>query len=495
MVSGLQSRQRLAWLLRSNRLLGPVAEFRSARRFADAFREDDRPALAPSQVTRWETGQTSVNAAVVRRYEHLLGLPADSLATVGEAVAMFLDGPVDDTGRDHQLGPRALHELLERARTSGAMTGHDWWCLTVLVSSHPELVLHPPELWRSITDTLLDELVRAEHGSWYTRQGAMVRLLAHPASTQHAVEACIDMADDRNNPVFIEPVSLLDAARHEKANRYVLEQLSAPFNDPSLQGALLAATAKLRRGHYAAQDRVAVGRAVRDLHQKYERHPAIRPLVDTLHRTLTSARVQGPPPETNAWVTRIAAETEAQLETATACTDPVLAELIREALFDDNADARLYAAALLSVTPYRRPLAETLINALAKKVSTRADLLVERVLRLLTRLRATHHQRWVGRLLTDGSASAHVRHAAIWAASHSVNRRDELDWQAVLRHQMNLFALRPSPLDQDMIRGLVYNIGAEAHIGLLDLLSTQPTFPADIRPITRWWRTRVTAMA
>jgi hypothetical protein len=432
---------------------------------------------------------------VVRRYEQLLELPADSLVTVGEAVTMFLDGPVGDTGLDHRPDHGALHELLERARVPGAMTGHDWRRLTVLVSSCPGLVLHPLELWRSIAETLLDELVRAEHRSWYIRQGAMVRLLAHPASTQHAVEACIDMANDRNNPVFIEPISLLDAARHDKANRYVVDQLSAPYNDPSLQGALLAATAKLRRGHYAAQDRRTLGRVVGHLHQKYGQHPAIRPLMDDADRTLRFARVHEPTAQATAWATRIAAKTEAQLGIATARADQVLAELIAEALFDDNADARLYAAALLCMTPYRTPLTETLIDVLATKVSVRADLLVERVLRLLTWLRATHHQRWVGRLLTDGAASAHVRHAAAWAASHSASRRDEFDWQAVLRQQTNLFALRPSPLDQDIIRGLVYSIGTEAHIGLLDRLSAQPAFPADIRPIATWWRTRVTAMA
>ena len=101
---------------------------------AEAFRLDDRPALAPSQVTRWETGQIAADATVVRRHENLLALPDDSLTIVGEAYATFLDGPVSSAEQDHQFDDDSLHELLERASTTGAMGGRDWRKLALLIS-------------------------------------------------------------------------------------------------------------------------------------------------------------------------------------------------------------------------------------------------------------------------------------------------------------------------------------------------------------------------
>jgi hypothetical protein len=491
-MPSVQTRRRLAWLLRVNRILGNIPQFISARRFADAFRQDGQPALSPSQVTRWETGQVMASSAIISRYEVLLGLPSDSLLIVSEAYATFVDGPLTRSASTKRTDDQALHALLDRASTSGAMTGHDWRELAVLVNSRPDLVLHPPRLWRSITETLLNELVCAEHEAWHVRQGAMSRLLAHSTSSPYAVDACVDMVEDRDNPVFIEPISLLDAAHCDRASRFVVTEVIEPRNEPSLHGALLAAASKLRRGHFAMWERRELDQAVGRLARDYERHMVLKPLIDDLADALHRGHKLNRTAATIGWAHRIAVSTQTQLSAADGRTDDVLADLVGEALFAINADSRLYAAALLGTSPYRDALVIALTDTLGKVVIVRDDLLVERVLRLLTRLRATGHQRWADQLLLNRAASPQARHAAAWAASHSVGRRDDAVWRAILRHQIMTFAARPSPLDQDILRGLVYSIGAESHGRLLDLIVSHPAIPASMRQLAAWWRRHTT---
>jgi hypothetical protein len=82
-------RRLLAWLLRSNRMLGEDEHLRSARRYAAEFRAD--LAMSSSQATRWETGQIAVDPSVVHRYESMLNLPR--LSTVPhEAARRFMNG-------------------------------------------------------------------------------------------------------------------------------------------------------------------------------------------------------------------------------------------------------------------------------------------------------------------------------------------------------------------------------------------------------------------
>ncbi|MEU4518912.1 hypothetical protein AB0F52_09360 [Amycolatopsis sp. NPDC024027] len=51
----------------------------------------------------------------------------------------------------------------------------------------PGLFLHPPELWREVAETLLNELVVAEHEAWVARQEEMSLLSQHPIGRDHAV--------------------------------------------------------------------------------------------------------------------------------------------------------------------------------------------------------------------------------------------------------------------------------------------------------------------
>lgn len=482
-----RSNERLAWLLRVNRVLGEESQFRSARRFAAAFRLGSGGVLSPSQVTRWETAQTSVSGAVIERYENLLGLPQHSLSTAHEAAATFLDGPVAPNRRAGGID-HGLHELLERACSRGDMRSSDWRRLTGLINDRLDLVLHPPDLWRDITGALLDELVVSQHDAWFARQEAMNRLMAHPASAPHAIATCIEMADDIHSPVFIEPISLLDAANHPVANSYVAQELREPRNKHSMQGALLAVTSKLRRGHYSPEQRMRLAESIEDLHRSHARHPAVGPLLDDVVAVLSCGSSQIFPHTTNALVRRLAEDATSHIDVPMENVDRMLSQLIAEALFSRNSDACLYAAGLIVATPYRVPVANAVANAVKQRAHLRDELFVERGLRLLTRLRTTDHQTLISRFLQDPTATAHTRHAAVLAAGHSASPLDEAVWQTITQQQLALFTTRPTALDPDILRGLVYSVGTAGHAPLLAELVTHPSVPSQIRRLALWWQ-------
>ena len=249
--SPLQRTRYVGWLLRVNRLFGTDKALRSGREFARVFRHDGETPLAPSHVTRWENGQLVTGHGILRRYEHLLGIAPELLVSLNDAMAR-LDGV--DTSKyfvareDNDRMREDLHRLLERARTPAAMSGAQWSYLTELVALQPNLVLHPPSLWRDLAGQLLSELSVAVFGEWWQRQEAMSRLLQHPHASPHAIAACIELANDPDSPVVIEPMSLLEAANHPVSNHYILDQVGNPNDHRALHGALLALVRKVSQG-------------------------------------------------------------------------------------------------------------------------------------------------------------------------------------------------------------------------------------------------------
>jgi hypothetical protein len=248
----------VGWLLRANRTQSPDASLRSGRTFAAAF----RPGLAPSHITRWETGGLLASRATVRRYEQLLGLPAESLVTVRDALYRTLPAtrrpsPVVAAPLDTRL-----HELLEAATSTSPLTGHEWGELTELIESRPGLVLHPPGLWPTVAGKLLDELTRHEGTAWLQRQEAASRLLEHPTAGPHMVRACVDLIDDPSSPAVVEPLALMDVVADPVGNAYVLNQLESPDSDRHHRGALLAVVRKIEDGHFEGDQWARLCRAI-----------------------------------------------------------------------------------------------------------------------------------------------------------------------------------------------------------------------------------------
>ncbi|MGZ3146651.1 hypothetical protein ACVDFE_32595 [Lentzea chajnantorensis] len=481
---GRRTRRRQAWLLRTNRILGRRDEFRSARSFARAFRADGKSALSPSQITRWEKGESFAAGTVLHRYEALLQVPGRMLTVANEAARWFLNDE-QPTTEGGDLPDAALHELLDRACVPGAMEGTDWRDLTRAVAARPDLLLHPPRLWAAIAENLLGELVIAEQTEWLVRQEAMSRLLEHRASAPHALDICTGMADDRATPVCIEPISLLDNSVLPSASRYVLAQLRDPDGVRALHGALLAAVAKVRRGHFTVTETAELRHLATALLAEGHDHPLVTPMAVELGHVL---RLRGTPEPVvdNRVSAHLALTAQARSAAAEPGVDEVLAELVGEAMFRQNPDARLYATALITATPYREPLATAVTDWLAAG-DLRDELLVERGLGLLNKLGAPTHRVLVRALLLDPALSARNRHAAAWASTHSPGRLDEGVWRAIVATQTALFRNRPSPLDDDILRGLVYSIGTDAHRCLLREMHADTRVPAQARALAAWW--------
>jgi hypothetical protein len=521
---GLSAQKRVGWLLRANRRLGPVREFRTGREFARCFRPDRTDPLAPSHVTRWETGQLRADRAVVARYESLLGLPDHYLTAVCDAVlrfscdrpgARYLSPPPDPL-RDPDAAERAdqrLHELLYRAEQPGTMAGGDWSELASAVHGRPDLFLHPPGLWRTLAQHLLTELIDAEDLAWLTRQEALSKLLEHPRACRYVVQACIETAEDPDTPAFIEPISLLDVTPHAAANRYVLDQVHRPNNERSLQGALMAATRKVRAGHFrSAEEWSCLIGAVHEALNQSVRHPAVAPLAMDLGRTLVRRtplasvlrrdlnegpeawRAQphrrGATGEVEAVCERLAVDTIARLPDELGDRDDVLPLLIEEMLFSPNFDERLYSTMLVSATPYREPLAQALMR-MATGLLRRDEALASAVLRCLTMLNTTAHRHLVYRTLTDPRASLSVSHAAAWATPHCAGPQEEAAWRRMLDVQFARWQASPTQLGAEILHGLTYGIGTDGHSALLDEIRANPRMPQMARVMAAWWLTNL----
>jgi hypothetical protein len=256
----------VGWLLRVNRRFGPDADLRNGRLFASAFGTDARPGrrLAPSHITRWESGSLLVSRATVRRYEQLLGLPPESLVTVRDAIYRALppgSRRPADTAFDSD---DRLHELFDLVASDDAMTGLDWGELTERIAGRRDLVVYPRTLWSVIAGRLLSELTTSEGTEWLQRQEAACRLLEHPASRAAMVGACIDLVEDATSPAVIEPLTLLDTVDDPAANAYVLRQLEEPRDGRRYRGALMAAVRKIEHGHFAGEQRARLARSVRN---------------------------------------------------------------------------------------------------------------------------------------------------------------------------------------------------------------------------------------
>src|SRR4051794_13402677 len=79
--------ERVAWLIRVNRLLGDDAEWSRSSTFARAFHGGSSPrGASESTISRWEGAAARLNHGSVRRYEELLGLPRAHLTAVADSL-------------------------------------------------------------------------------------------------------------------------------------------------------------------------------------------------------------------------------------------------------------------------------------------------------------------------------------------------------------------------------------------------------------------------
>ncbi|MEV6851054.1 hypothetical protein [Actinoplanes sp. NPDC051411] len=469
----------VGWLLRANRTIGAAVPLRSGRAFAAAF----RPGLAPSHITRWETGGLLAGRATVRRYEQLLGLPAESLVTVRDALYRTLPAARRPAHPAGEAPAGRLHELLEAATGPGPLTGHQWGELTELIEARPGLVLHPPRLWQAVAGKLLDELTRHEGTGWLQRQEAASRLLEHSTAGPHVVRACLELIEDRASPAVVEPMALLDVRSDPVGNAYVLRQLDSPDSDRHHRGALLAVVRKISDGHFEGPQWAQLARSLDATPADGDNGRLAATARAALARRFLG-EAPAPPP---AGLTPGPDDVGERVAAAVGVDDPVLAALVGQSL-GTSVDERLVAAMTIAQSPYRDGVAAALLTEARRDLAARRGRDISATLQALTLLGTDIHRPLLFDLLAEGGHDDRVRQAAAWATAHCPGRFTDQQWRRILHRQATAWQDRPVPANESVLHGIAYGVGTDHHRALLTQIAADPRLPAVARTTATWLR-------
>ena len=398
-AGGAAGDDRIAWLLRTNRIFGREDQFATGTNFARALKgtRSDR-AVDNAQVTRWERGRQRPGFGVLRAYEELLELPPLRLVVVADMVNRELDGRPGRSqlsrrpAADRRATRTATMALLDQALSDALMTGDDWDDLTISLWELPDLILYPESLWTTLADRLLAEMIIADGVQWLQRSEAMIRLLGHPDGELPVIAACAALVADTRSQVMIEPLMLLEATAHPDAAGHVLRQIANPTNGYALQGAWWAAAEKVGQGHFSIPQqrelareaiallsdlsdssgyRIAAAEVVRSLDPAVHREvaPTVAGIVarDRLSaRVVNSGRISDTEPS-RVLVARLSAATISNMPRDALAADPMLMRLLDDMFFHPQLSRRFIAVHTIKATPYRRALARALIAELSTR--------------------------------------------------------------------------------------------------------------------------------
>ncbi|MBB5874165.1 hypothetical protein F4553_007599 [Allocatelliglobosispora scoriae] len=509
--------RRIGWLLRTSRRFGADEALRSGRTFARAFSALGSRPLAPSQITRWETGQLPLGREAIRRYEQLLHLTPESLVSVADTTMRYAaDGASLRSSHetDDDLDRVRLFHMLDRVTGADALSGADWSSLTELVAARPQLELYPSKIWLAITDRLLDEMVDAVGIEWLQRQEAMSRLLRHPAARHDAVEGCIAHASDPTSLSIVEPLSLLNNTQDPVANRYVLRQLEHPDGERALEGALQAVIRKVSQQHFHHQESIRLVASLTSLMNDASTSGAVLALAVEAGRRLSrqpsyagvvplqlhtgpvvhdawTARRSAEPTAAQVVSARIAARVHNQLAREAGSTDAILATLVEETMFHPDPDLSLASAMLIGATPYRIPFTQMLLDEVKLDLARqRGTYPLASALRALTLLGVDTHRPLVHDLLTKRGASETVRQAAAWATPFCFGRFPEPIWRQILTVQFAAWRQSPNTTNGSILHGIAFGIGTEGHRSLLAYIREHPHAPQTARAAAASWLLR-----
>ncbi|MEV0732610.1 hypothetical protein [Polymorphospora sp. NPDC050346] len=508
---------RVAWLLRSNRLLDPHQRWTRAKTFAAAFHGGSWSShTTESRISRWETAAVRPTHRAVARYEELLDLPAGTLTAVIDTLHRYATPPGHGAPALARHLPAAdeaagrIDDLLDRALSTAIMTGQQWDELSALVSAAPNLIISPRSARAALTERLLTEMIVAHGLSWQQRFEAFNRLIAHPSCQRAAVAACAGLGADRENQVFIETIGALDGSAHPDASRHVLAQLHQPTNDRAFLGALLACVRKIRFGHFTADQltdlTALIVELVREPAHRAEAQPLAAALLRhapqlhrpgmqaALRRAATADRTVGEavatgqlaaPQTARVVVTRVVNTT-----TATLPHDPandMFPTLVRELLFHPLSDIRLYTAMLIAATPYREPPARALADELAGIRAPERLELNGCIIAALRALGGAEQRPLVERITVGSGIPGPLVVLATHAIGHLGGHSDDRYWAAAVDHHNRLWRRHRDPLHESALRGLVYGLGIARRQALLSRLRDDPAAPQPARGAAAWW--------
>jgi hypothetical protein len=525
-------RERIAWMLRVNRVFGSSERLARASSFATAFSGGCWPGTASeSKVSRWETAAVRVPYQAMRRYEELLGLfPGLLTATADNIHAYYSTRRGSRNATAGNSGPggmptRHIEELVDKAGSSGVMTGQEWDELTREIAGRPNFYICPSAIWTTLAERLLQEQIVADRVPWAQRFSALDRLLNHPVAQQSAIAACASLAADRMNQVGIEVICAMDVTAHPDASHHVLAQLTRPTSDMTFYGALLACVRKLDRGHFTPGESTHLASAVVSLLGDPARHDDARMLAVSLLRRLppdvpTAVAVKlrsmvagdealsrvaatgrlGTSGQATGFVYRVVAAAAARMPREGPWVyDETLARVVDEMLYDPVPDVRLEAAFLLHATPYRAPVAAALgteLSRCAAAADTNLTICILDALRLI----GGQEQRPVVEQITLGAGiPAPVLVSAARNIGHLGGASDDRYWNRALARHGQPSAPWASPASGAILRGLVYGLGMACNDRMLSRVRDTPGMPTQARQAASWWlgqtqRTRQSAV-
>jgi hypothetical protein len=477
--------------------------------FAGAFQGGCWPERTSEyRISRWETAAVRVPRLAIRRYEQLLALPTRSLVPLVDTVLRYcaptpgqgtLAGPRLDVLDDACL-PR-LEQLMELARSDDTVTGADWDELTGYLAASPRHLITPRSAWSDLAQRLLVEMTVSDGVAWMQRHEAFNRLLTHPVGQPSAIAACASMAADRTSQVFIEAVSVLDISSHPDASRHVLHQLTNPVNARAQYGALLASVRKIRYGHFDEPQLRRLAPVVHDMLGNESGYLDARQLATELLRRLPTDRAAKPrSPMAPAPVPSLRPDSllvDRLVNAALARMprelptfhDRLLPAFIGEMLYSPVLDERLYAAILLSGTPYRTPIATALCTEITRgsTLRNRDVSLASAIIEGLRILGGPEQRPVIERLTTADGLPPTVTLAATRAIGHIAGRSSDHYWRTAIQHHSRLWYRRRAEASLTALHGLVYGLGQARHTALLRSLRDDTRAPLHARSAASWW--------
>ncbi|MCT9094255.1 helix-turn-helix domain-containing protein [Streptomyces sp. ASQP_92] len=513
-------KDRVGWLLRVNRVYGRGGRWFRLTSFAEAFHGGSWPKpVDASRISRWENGGSPPTLAVLRRYEELLELPRNTLVSTVEMTMRYYGvdalGPTPrhgSTGNDQDADQELdrLEVLIDRVCSTALVSGSEWDETCRLLSAHPHLVLVPRSRWDALAERLLAETIISASNAWRQRFEAFNRLLGHPMARRAAIAACATLARDRSCQIFVEPICVLDTTAHPDATLHVLAQLDDPTNDRVLYGALLACFRKVRQRHLSEPDLVRLGNNVEQLLTEPALAEESQLLAAQLLRLLD-------PAEPVAGRLRLMLTTHPLLQRivedgrlASAATaafsvrrivDLVLASQTRELagfedhtlplmvdqmLFHPSFDVRLYATAMLSVTPYRQNLAAAIAVELRRPAVLSSQALTHAFLGALRQLGGPAERPLV-EWLVSGRASPWAAESAAGVIGHLDGASSELFWRTEIARYSTAWRRARSDGAARVLHGLIYALGITGQHALLAMIADDARYPATVRAAATWW--------
>ncbi|WP_422770482.1 hypothetical protein ACN28C_27855 [Plantactinospora sp. WMMC1484] len=272
-------------------------------------------------------------------------------------------------------------------------------------------------------------------------------------------------------------MSLLSVTNRPFVNRFVLEQVTNPDNEMTLRGALLSATYKLQRGHYAANAARVIEAA-----SAHWTHEGWNP--DRLALTARRHLRYGDSAQVDATVDHIALM--AQLYLGYDDQDRILKTIIRDAIFGIDDDQRLYSAKFLAATPFQVPVGRALMSLIESGLRCRDETLAELALPVLTRLGVSVHRDVVRQIITNHGYSLSFRTTAAWSLPHCSGRYPEPTWRSLLAPYVEIWQRGAAPSAARLIQGIAYGIGTDGHTALAVEISQDAVMPKQARRTAAW---------